>query len=277
MKQKFVKMSGAGNDFIVLDNMDSSLDDIITPDFIRSLCVRGLSVGADGLLELKDDTEYAFHMKFYNNDGKAAEMCGNGGRCIAGYAASAGIVPDRGIFHFRSDAGIHSAEITGQDSVRLWMTTPEVHYFDRSIDIDSVSLRLSFLNTGVPHAVVMFDGPEELPFAELAPELRKHILFGKEGANVDFAWITGKSKLSMRTWERGVEGETLACGTGAVASAICAVSIHEMELPVNITVRSGRTLKVGKDSHGWWLQGEARTVYSGILENPLNESLTAAL
>lgn len=277
MKLEFVKMSGAGNDFILLDNMDSSLDDIITPDLIRKLCARGLSVGADGLLELKDDSEYAFRMKFYNNDGKAAEMCGNGGRCIAGYAASAGIVPDRGIFRFRSDAGVHSAEITGQNSVRLWMTDPEVHYLDRYIDLDSVSLRLSFLNTGVPHIVVMFAGSEEFHFEELAPILRNHALFGKEGANVDFAWITGKSDLSIRTWERGLEGETLACGTGAVASAICAANIHKMCLPLNITVKSGRILKVGKSSHGWWLQGEARTVYEGVLEIPPNEDLTVAL
>lgn len=277
MKLKFVKMSGAGNDFIVLDNMDSSLNDIITPDLIIELCARGLSVGADGLLELKDDPEYAFRMKFYNNDGKAAEMCGNGGRCIAGYAASAGIVPDRGIFRFISDAGIHSAEITGQNSVRLWMTDPEVHYLDRNIDLDSVSLRLSFLNTGVPHIVIMSAASEDLPFEELAPILRNHTLFGKEGANVDFAWITGKSDISIRTWERGIEGETLACGTGAVASAICAVSIHKMCLPVNITVRSGRILKVGKNSHGWWLQGEARAVYEGVLASPPNEGLTVAL
>lgn len=277
MKLEFVKMSGAGNDFIILDNIDSSLDDMITPDLIRNLCVRGLSVGADGILELRGDTEYSFHMKYYNNDGTAAEMCGNGGRCIAGYAASAGIVPDRGVFRFRSDAGVHSAEITGQNNVRLWMTDPEIHFLDRNIDIDSVSLRSSFLNTGVPHAVVMFDGSDELPFAEFAPKLRNHILFGKEGANVDFAWITGKSELSVRTWERGIEEETLACGTGAVASAICAVRIHGMNLPVNVTVKSGRILTVGKNSDGWWIQGEARTVYTGVLNCIPNEDLTAAL
>jgi diaminopimelate epimerase len=186
-------------------------------------------------------------------------------------------VPDRGVFLFRSDAGLHFAEITGHDAVRLWMIDPEIHYLDRSIDIDSVSLRLSFLNTGVPHVVVIQDGSEEVAFAEFAPKLRKHILFGKEGANVDFVWITGKSELSIRTWERGIEGETLACGTGAVASVICAVSIHGMNLPVNITVKSGRILTVGKDNHGWWIQGEARIVYTGVLKNTRNESLTAAL
>ncbi|MCD4701418.1 MAG: diaminopimelate epimerase [Candidatus Aegiribacteria sp.] len=277
MRLEFVKMSGAGNDFIVIDNMDSSLDSIITAEFIRYLCIRGISVGADGLLELINDTEYSFHMKYYNNNGKIAGMCGNGGRCAAAYAVSKGIVPDNGVFRFRSDAGVHSAEITAPDSVRLWMTDPEIYYYDSSIDLESVNLHVSFLDTGVPHAVVMLDGPADICFSALAPKLRKHSYFGEAGANVDFVWISGDSELEIRTWERGIERETLACGTGAVASAICAASIHGMDLPIDITVKSGMKLKVGKNSNGWWLQGEARTVYSGILENPLVESFTTDL
>ncbi len=277
MRLEFVKMSGAGNDFIVLDNIDSSLDNLITVELIKNLCTRCLSVGADGLLELRSDPEYPFHMKYYNSNGRSAEMCGNGGRCIAGFAATKGIVPDNGVFRFRSDAGVLSAEITGPDSVKLWMTDPEIHYFDRYIDLESTALRLSFLNTGVPHAVVILDGSEDISFSVHAPKIRKHKLFGKTGANVDFVWITGDSELEMRTWERGVERETMACGTGAVASAICAASTHGMDLPIDITVRSGRKLKVGKNSYGWWLQGEARAVYSGVLENPCMESLTTIL
>ncbi|NOQ21877.1 MAG: diaminopimelate epimerase [Candidatus Aegiribacteria sp.] len=277
MRLEFVKMSGAGNDFIVLDNMDSSLDTVITPELIRNLCLRGLSVGADGLLEMRSDPEYLFHMKYYNSNGKRAGMCGNGGRCMVAYAASRGIVPDSGVFRFRSDAGVHSAEITAPESVRLWMTDPEIHYLDRSIDLESTNLHLSFLDTGVPHAVVMLDGSEDISFSALASKLRKHSLFGNAGANVDFVRIRGVSELEIRTWEMGVEGETLACGTGAVASAICAASIHGMNLPIDITVRSGMKLKVGKNSNGWWLQGEARAVYSGILECKCVESLTKAL
>ncbi len=277
MRLEFVKMSGAGNDFIVIDNMDSSLDTVITPELIRNLCVRGLSVGADGLLEMRSDSEYSFHMKYYNSNGKSAGMCGNGGRCIAAYAASRGIVPDNGVFLFRSDAGIHSAEVTDPDNVRLWMTDPVIHYLDRRIDIESVGLQLSFLDTGVPHAVVILDGSEDISFSLLAPRLREHSLFGEAGANVDFVWMSGVSELEIRSWERGVEGETLACGTGAVASAICAASIHGMDLPIDITVRSGRKLKVGNSGNGWWLQGEARAVYSGILENPSVKRLKTVL
>jgi len=277
MRIEFVKMSGAGNDFIVFDNMDSSLDPVITPGFIKSMCLRGLSVGADGLLEMKSDPEYAFSMKYYNSNGKSAGMCGNGARCMISFAASIGIIPYSGVVKFRSDAGIHSAEISAPDSVRLWMTDPEVHYLDRTISMDSVDLHLSFLDTGVPHAVVMLDGSQEIPFPEFASELRKHSLFGDAGANVDFVRIKGASELELRTWERGVEGETLACGTGAVASAICAAEIHGMNLPIDITVRSGLKLKVGKNSIGWWLEGEARTVYKGVLESSSLGKLTAIL
>ncbi len=272
MRLEFAKMSGAGNDFIVLDNMDSSLDAVIAPELIKSLCTRGLSIGADGLLELRCDPDYPFRMKYYNNDGNSAEMCGNGGRCIAAFAASKGIVPSDGLFYFRSDAGIHSAEITGEDSSRIWMTEPLIHYLDRSFDIGSHNFKLSYINTGVPHAVVMIDGSEALSFSEIAPKIREHHLFGSAGVNVDFAVITGDSKLSMRTWERGIEGETLACGTGAAAAAICAESVYGMDFPIDVKVKSGRILQVGRSSNGMWLSGEARTAYTGILH--LTEGLT---
>lgn len=271
MKLEFVKMSGAGNDFIVLNNMDSTLDSILNTDFIRNTCRRGLSVGADGLIEMRSDPEYAFRMKYYNNDGKLAEMCGNGGRCIARFAASTGIVTESGIFSFRSDAGVHLAEITGPDCVRLWMTKPQIHFIDHSIPFLSGDIRLSFLDTGVPHAVVFTDDDNFNGITKMAPLLRKHQIFGEKGANVNFVFITGKSELRMRTWERGIEDETFACGTGAVASVICANILHELELPVRVLVKSGLVLNVGKNSSGWWLEGEARLVYSGILKNPCLE------
>jgi len=277
MKLKFVKMSGAGNDFIVLDNIDSSLDQLISTEFVRELCTRGLSIGADGLLELKSDPEYPFRMKYYNSDGNAAHMCGNGGRCIAGYAASAGIVPNSGRFMFRSDAGVHSAKVKGTDTVRLWMTDPEIFFLDRSLSLDDHDLHLSFVDTGVPHTVIFTDGYLFDQFQDIAPKLREHNIFGEAGANVDFVRINEGSRPEMRTWERGVEGETLACGTGAVAAAICANEIHSIELPIELQVRSGRSLTVGKNGDGWWLQGEARAVYTGVLETMELDSLTRDL
>lgn len=275
MTLDFVKMSGAGNDFIVVDNRDGSLDGTLSGPFIASLCARGLSVGADGLLELREDAGSAFRMKYYNSDGRVADMCGNGGRCIVEYAFSIGMVEPGMAFEFRSDSGVHRAMVTGRDESRIWMTPPTVHYLDRKTELGGFLLGVSLVDTGVPHAVVITEGPESPPFRDIAPVLRSHPSFGAAGANANYLWRRDGG-LFMRTWERGVEGETLACGTGAVACAICAAGLMGVEVPVGITVRSGLTLEVGNDDHGWWLQGEAREVYRGILVHPSPENLTEA-
>lgn len=273
MMLNFVKMSGAGNDFILVDNLDGTLDPPVSGELVRALCRRGLSVGADGVLEMAGDSEFPFRMRYYNSDGGEAEMCGNGGRCIAAFAARKGIVEFGKDFSFRSGAGVHRARVTGPDSARIWMTEPHIHFLDRKVRVGSLDLRLSFVNTGVPHAVVFTGGPEIPPFDETAGILRSHPMFGKAGANVNYLWSQDGS-MAIRTWERGVEGETLACGTGAVACAICAVLVLGSAHPVDMEVRSGLTLTAGTDENGWWLQGEARTVYSGVLESIPERNLT---
>lgn len=267
MKLEFAKMSGAGNDFIMVNNMDSSLDHILSADFIRTVCQRGLSVGADGLIEMKDDPECTFRMKYYNSDGNPAEMCGNGGRCIVMYAALQGIVPDSGVFSFRSDIGIHKAEITSSNTARIWMTNPDIHFLNKLLPPPSKNILISFLDTGVPHAVVFIDNEDFDGFTEQAPLLRNNEIFGAAGANVNYVFIRGNSKIIIRTWERGLERETLACGTGAVASAICANMLHDQKTPIQVQVKSGLILTVGKSGDGWWLEGEARLVYSAVLLN----------
>ena len=273
MKLEFVKMSGAGNDFIVLDNRDGSLDGMLRREFIARICRRGLDIGADGLLELRTDDELAFMMKYYNSDGGQAEMCGNGGRCIAYYAAMKGMAEEGEAFSFRTVAGVHRAVVLGPDTARIWMTEPEISFLDRFIELDGTGISVSFIDTGVPHAVVLADSTETPPFESAAPLLRRHPAFGAAGANVDYLWKEG-GMLRMRTWERGVEGETLACGTGAVACAICANRLMGIEIPVDISVRSGERLTVGMDGTGWWLEGEARLVYSGTMETDPSKSLT---
>jgi len=273
VRLEFVKMSGAGNDFIVVDNRDGSLEGILSAPFIASICKRGIAVGADGLLELREDHATAFRMKYYNSDGSAAEMCGNGGRCIVVYACSKGLVEPGAAFEFMSDAGVHRGMVTGMEESRIWMTPPVVHFLDREMEVGNTTVRVSLVDTGVPHAVVITEGPDSPPFLSVAPALRNHPSLGESGANADYLW-TGDGGFSMRTWERGVEGETLACGTGAVACALCAGKLLGARMPVGIEVKSGRTLTVGNDDHGWWLQGEAREVYRGILEHPSPKSLT---
>ncbi|MBN2586151.1 MAG: hypothetical protein JXR55_02560, partial [Candidatus Fermentibacteraceae bacterium] len=143
-------------------------------------------------------------------------------------------------------------------------TEPMVHFLARDLLAGASDVRVSFVDTGVPHAVVMADEPDTPDFITTAPLLRRHEAFGAAGANVDYLW-RGDSVMRIRTWERGVEGETLACGTGAVACAICARDLLGAQLPLELRVQSGKILTVGMDGNGWWLQGEAREVYSGIL------------
>lgn len=274
MKLEFVKMSGEGNDFIVVDNLDSSLDTVLTPKLVRTLCRRGLSVGADGLLEITSDSELPYRMRYSNSDGLPADMCGNGARCLAVYACARGIVQPGEPFRFRSDAGTHRALVTEADSARIWITEPVVHFLDRPVEIASNPLRVSFVDTGVPHAVVFRKGPGEPCFTAAAPQLRRHPLFGEAGANVDFLNEAEDGILRMRTWERGVEAETLACGTGAVACAVCAHRLAGAALPVTLLARSGGMLTVGHDDDGWWLQGRAWTVYRGIIPDLPLQSLT---
>ena len=267
MKLEFMKMSGAGNDFIMFNNMDSSLDSILSTEFIRTICQRGLSAGADGLIEMKSDPEYPFRMKYYNSDGNPAGMCGNGGRCITIYASLQGIVPNSSVFSFRSDAGVHKAEITASNTAKIWITTPDIHFLNKQLNIPEKTILISFLDTGVPHAVVFVDKDGFDGFSEHAPLIRNNEIFGADGANVNYVSITGDSRIMTRTWERGVERETLACGTGAAASAICANLLYNHRTPVQVQVQSGQILTVGKSEDGWWLEGEAKPVYSAVLLN----------
>ncbi len=264
MKLDFLKMSGAGNDFILLDNLDGDPFEVLSIDMVATLCARGTWIGADGLLDIRSDVSHAFRMKYYNSDGKPAEMCGNGARCAVVYAVMAGLADRDEDFHFESDAGVHRARVTGPEESRVWMTPPEVRFMAETMSVGKIETAVSFLDTGVPHAVLVTGGPEDPPFEETARFLRWNRRFGVAGTNVNYLWKQD-GKFFMRTWERGVEGETLACGTGAVACAVCAVKLLGENFPVEITTKSGRTLTVGADEHGTWLQGEARPVYRGTL------------
>lgn len=260
----FWKMSGAGNDFIMTDNRDGGLTQAITGEYIASLCRRGLSVGADGLIEVRKSDEHAFRMKYYNSDGGQADMCGNGARCICRFALELGLVKMGEEFLFESDAGVHRGLVTGHSESRIWLTEPTLHFTGRTIEVGNETIRAGFADTGVPHAVVMTGSLEDGSFEALAPVIRAHPVFGREGVNVNWIMEGPDGTLLMRTWERGVEGETLACGTGAVASAIIASErLDSVKFPVRIGVRSGLVLTVGHDGSGWWLQGESRFVYRG--------------
>lgn len=263
MSIKFQKMSGAGNDFIMIDNRNGQYTSLLGRKSIASLCRRGLSVGADGLIEIRTspDDKYAFAMKYFNSDGGVAGMCGNGARCISRFAVELGIVKPGVEFSFKSDAGSHQGFVTGENEARVWMTEPVLHFLQKEINLEK-SIQVGFADTGVPHVIVFADSIEDGAFEKYASPLRWHKDFGHQGTNVSWVKVLNDGSLIMRTYERGVEGETLACGTGAVASALIASKRFDtITLPVRIAVRSGLDLTVGMDSRGWWLQGEARIVY----------------
>lgn len=263
----FTKFSGAGNDFVVVDNSDGSLSETLTPAFIRGICRRALSIGADGLLELGAHPSADFRMVYYNSDGGRAAICGNGGRCIARFAHITGRAPAR--MRFESDGGMHSALVNGDGSVRLWLPEPSETTPVIDFDLGGASFGGCLVDSGVPHLVVFRDTLSDGAFEAYAPLLRRHGLAGPAGANVDFAVADSHGGISMRTWERGVEGETLACGTGAVAVVRAALSRRLTGLPCSVSTRGGSVLRVGTDEGGWWLEGEARPVYSGETKDPL--------
>lgn len=269
----FTKMNGSGNDFILVDNRAARLPLEIMPLLARGACARGRSVGADGLiiLEPSDRVDPAlgrvdFRWHFFNADGSPAEMCGNGGRCAARYALDQGLAGPRMVFD--TLAGPIRAWVDGP-LVKLEMVPPKGAYRDLTLEAPGGPVTLHGVNTGVPHAVVPVADLETAPVRELGRALRFHGHFAPAGTNVNFMTVH-EGELRVRTYERGVEDETLACGTGAVASALVAGSQGWLKPPITVRVSSGETLKVhfSADDGGFrevLLEGAASHVYQGVL------------
>ncbi|MBA4416858.1 MAG: diaminopimelate epimerase [Syntrophus sp. (in: bacteria)] len=256
-------MSASGNDFIVVDNRDGKVDAMF-PDikgFIQKVCRLHHSVGADGMILIENSKEHDFRWRFFNADGSEAEMCGNGGRCAARFACITGIAKEK--MAFETIAGIIKAEVTGT-RVKLQLTTPSQLKLDYPVGLEDKEIFLSSVNTGVPHAVLLVDDVDYTPVEELGRLIRHHKSFGEKGTNVDFVEIIDKGNLKLRTYERGVEGETYACGTGAVAAGIILREKSLVESPVNIITRGGEILKVYINDEVY-LEGDTRLIYIGTL------------
>lgn len=262
------KMSGAGNDFIIVDHRSLCIPEQFQAQFAQLVCRRRFAVGADGLILIERDEEYDFAWRFYNNDGSVAEMCGNGARCAARFAYRVGIAGPR--MRFRTLAGIIEAEIIGeQEHVRVRMTDPFGYRNNIFIGLNGVMNEVFFVNTGVPHAVIFADS-EQVPVREWGRTVRFHEQFAPAGANVNFVIAVEDGNLLVRTYERGVEDETMACGTGVVAAAIVAVKQGLTESPVAVTTSGGEQLLVqfavsGEQITDVYLQGAARLIYEGSL------------
>ena len=263
----FSKMSGSGNDFILIDNRSQKIDGIDLSKFITSVCRRKMSVGADGLILIESSDKADFSWRFYNSDGSRAEMCGNGARCAARFAYVNGIAGEN--LTFETDAGIVSGQVNA-DRSKVKMPDPTDLRLDYSIELATGPLAVNSINTGVPHVVIMQDFIEETDVFELGREIRNHEAFAPAGTNANFICQQGVGKLAIRTYERGVEDETLACGTGSIASAlVCAVKLNWTS-PINLLTRSGESLSIYFNGIGGvfndvYLEGDARIIYTAQL------------
>lgn len=265
---KFTKMVGSGNDFIIIDNRRKLLRIKNLKSFIGKICSRRFSVGADGIIFIENSAKADFKWRFYNSDGSEAEMCGNAGRCAARFAFNNKIAGRR--LSFETVAGIIRADIKGE-IVKLQLTQPKGFRSGIKLKILGKERELNFINSGVPHVVYFVDNLNTLQVEEIGREIRYHKEFYPAGTNVNFIKIGKGNSLRIRTYERGVEGETLACGTGSVASAIVSSYLGKVKSPVTVYPKSGESLRVYFDKDGSafsnvYLEGEARVVYDGIMK-----------
>ncbi len=265
----FVKMSGTGNDFILIDNRAGLVRPEEMPSLAASVCQRRNSVGADGLIFIGDDPELDFAWRIFNADGSEPNMCGNGSRCAARFAFLEGIAKEK--MTFRTLAGPIAAEVRGA-LVRVQLTPAHSLEPRFTLEVDGGKWDAGFVNTGVPHAILLAPPGEldRLVVEELGRKVRFHPRFGAAGANADFVEAIDRRTVRMRTYERGVEGETLACGTGAVAAAVMLAARGQVESPVTVVTRGGERLRVfldTKDPAGGplRLEGAARLICRGHL------------
>ena len=241
MTLEFTKMNGAGNDFVMVDNRDGSRS--LTRDQIAGLCDRHRGIGGDGLIAVEGTSEMP-RMRYYNADGGEAEMCGNGARCFARYAARL-IGQTEGTLPFLTMAGPITAELLPDKRVRLRMSEPHSLQLAHSLKVEDQDLEVHSFNTGVPHAVVFVSDLENTPVVPWGRALRHHPRFAPAGTNANFAQVHAPSSLAIRTYERGVEDETLACGTGVVATALIHHLRSQDPSPIAVQVKGGDTLEVG--------------------------------
>ncbi len=259
MKINFFKYQGTGNDFIILDNRSGIYSGLSTEQ-VQLLCDRRYGIGADGLMLLNNKDGYDFEMVYYNSDGSHSSMCGNGGRCMVKFASHMGI--HKYSYRFMAIDGAHEAEIDTNGTIRLKMNDVK--------DVEEFSSH-AILNTGSPHFVKFASDVMNIDVVETGRDIRNSKAYAKEGINVNFVENTGEDSIFVRTYERGVEDETLSCGTGVTAAAL--VSAHNPVGFNRVEVRTpGGNLSVEftkVDEHNYeniWLYGPAELVFSGETE-----------
>lgn len=268
MLVEFTKMNGAGNDFVLIDDRARKLT--LSRDQVVRLCDRHRGVGGDGLILLipsaSGKADWAW--EFFNRDGSTGEMCGNGARCFARFVQrKTDLKRD---FTFETQAGVISARFRGE-RVTVSLTQPTGLRLHQQLPLQAGRQTVHSLNTGVPHAVLFVADADKALVSELGPEIRRHALFGANGTNVNFVQVLGPNQIRVRTFERGVEGETLACGTGVSASALISARVHKFSSPVRVMVQGGDQLEVSfRESKGEFsevcLTGPAEFAFDGTIE-----------
>jgi len=258
----FTKMAGTGNDFILFDNRAGFFTGQ-EKDFFNAICKRRFSIGADGVVLVETGTSAPVRMRYYNSDGQEAAMCGNAARCTALYALDKGIVSGTA-FALEASDGVHAVSIDGRE-VTVQMIRIADFRTGFSILREPEFREGGFINTGVPHFVIFVPDVEKVDARETAPRYRFHPVF-PEGANVNFVQLLDSGSIRVRTYERGVEDETLSCGTGCVASALMASGNPGYASPVVVETRGGRlTVAFDPDWKNVFLSGPVEIVYEGVL------------
>jgi diaminopimelate epimerase len=262
----FSKLNGSGNDFLLIDNRGGVMRGIALPSFVGKVCDRSRSVGADGVIFIEKSRRADFRWRFFNADGSRAEMCGNGGRCAARFAVERKIA-NRAL-GFETDAGLIRAEVRGR-TVKLQMTRPRGLALSKSLTLGGRKIAYSFLNTGVPHAVLFVPDLEKIDLSGTGRGIRRHRVFAPRGTNVNFVRVKD-GVVWIRTYERGVEGETLACGTGAVAAGLLSAAHGYVRPPVSVRTRGGEALTIhfdhGKEGFGEvYLEGDTSWSCDGVI------------
>ena len=267
----FWKMQGCGNDFVVIDNRGLGLPREAMPRWAEKACAKSFGVGADGIFFWREPDPASpaeqgcdIVWDFYNNDGSRAEMCGNASRCSGRLAHALGLVEAEHVLG--TDAGpIRVRVLEDVGEVKVQLTEPKDEALDLSLDVEGAAMAVHFVDTGVPHAVVFAEDVAAVDVAALGRLLRFHPHFAPAGANVNFAQVLDENTVRVRTYERGVEAETYACGTGVSAVQLIAHRLGLTGPASSLTTTGGETLTVSVEHGGLFLQGGAECTFSGRL------------
>jgi len=267
-KIKFTKIVASGNDFVIIKNSCSS-SLVPRQELVKKICNRKYGAGADGMLLLEKSKKADFRMRIFNADGSEADMCGNGARCVAFYTRSTLHAP-RSTLKIETKAGIAESQVRA-DRVKIKLTQARDYQPRIAIKINGRELRIYSINTGVPHAVIFVEGVDTIDVSNIGRQIRYYECFAPQGTNVNFVEAINKNTIKVRTYERGVEDETLACGTGAAASAIVyslQSTVYSQKNKINVITQGGETLKVYFDREGnkvdnLCLEGKVKIVYRG--------------